>query len=417
MRIEAVGVRLPAAHGDRLLLFVRLAADAAGPTVARPPAHLALALDASSSMGGPPLAAAVDATRRLAERLGPQDRLGVVVFDREASVVFRPQAMTDEAKAKLLGRLGAVRPGLGTNLAAGYRAASELLSAAYVPGARPRVLLLTDGYPSVGLTEPARFEASAKELQGRGIATSTIGFGTGYDEELLRAMARAGDGAYHFVADPADLAAVLAEELRASQEVEASAASVKIQPSASVTALELLHRYPTRAEADGLVVEVGTVGRLGPRRLLFEARAGQAPGELARLRASWSPVAGDALGGAVLPVKLEEQLPPELLIEIRREDLLLALARAETAVWERLARGDRAGAGNHLDEAEARLAELEGLGLVPAEERDGHKARLADAREVVAGRLDEEAARRRSRSAIDATSVSRVSGVFRLDDE
>ncbi len=416
MQIEAAGVRLGAGKG-RIVLFVRLAGDPASAGATRPPAHLALALDASSSMGGPPLAAALDAVRRLSERLGPQDRLAVVVFEREASVVFRAQSMTDEAREKLFARLAAVRPGLGTNLAAGYKAAAEQLSSAFVPGAKPRVLLLTDGYPSVGQLEAPRFEATARDLAGRGITTSTIGFGTGYDEELLRCVARAGDGGYHFVADPADLAGVLAEELRASQEIDATSAIVKVQPSASVQAIELLHRYPTRAEADGLVVEVGTVGRLGPRRLLFDVRAAGDAVELARLRVSWSPVGGEALGGAVLPVPLYDKPPEALFVEIRREDGLLALARAETTVWERLARGDRAGASNHLDDAEAKLSLLEQDGLVAVAELLGHKARLADAREVIAGRLDEEAARRRSRSVIDATSVSRVSGVFRLDDD
>jgi len=153
------------------------------------------------------------------------------------------------------------------------------------------------------------------------------------------------------------------------------------------------------------------------RRLLFEVRTSGDAGELARLRVSWSPVGGDSLGGAVLPVPLLSSPPEPLFVEIRREDGLLGLARAETTVWERLARGDRAGASNHLDDAEAKLSGLEQDGLLPIGELGSHKARLADAREVIAGRLDEEAARRRSRSVIDATTVSRVSGVFRLDDE
>jgi len=75
-----------------------------------------------------------------------------------------------------------------------------------------RILLLTDGIANVGITEPARLVALARGGAERGVTTTTIGFGEGFDEDLLTAMADAGRGGARYAASPDDAAAVFAEE-------------------------------------------------------------------------------------------------------------------------------------------------------------------------------------------------------------
>jgi Ca-activated chloride channel family protein len=60
------------------------------------------------------------------------------------------------------------------------------------------VLLLTDGQANQGVVDPAQLEALAKSAGDDGVATTAIGVGEGFDEELLTAMADAGVGNAYF---------------------------------------------------------------------------------------------------------------------------------------------------------------------------------------------------------------------------
>jgi secreted protein with Ig-like and vWFA domain len=59
--------------------------------------------------------------------------------------------------------------------------------------ARPgpcRVFLLTDGQANAGITDPDAPVAMAASTPGRGVATTTIGFGADFAEDLLTAIRR-----------------------------------------------------------------------------------------------------------------------------------------------------------------------------------------------------------------------------------
>src|ERR671925_398124 len=55
-----------------------------------------------------------------------------------------------------------------------------------------------DGLANVGVTEPERLVALARGAGRDGIGTSTIGFGEGFDEDLLTGMADAAGGNAHY---------------------------------------------------------------------------------------------------------------------------------------------------------------------------------------------------------------------------
>ncbi len=94
---------------------------------------------------------------------------------------------------ELLSSVGAIYDGGSTNLSGGWLKGVEELRRA-TDGIR-RVVLLTDGLANVGDQRPG----AARRHGGRGrrlrsIGTTTIGFGDGFNEELLTAMADAGKG-------------------------------------------------------------------------------------------------------------------------------------------------------------------------------------------------------------------------------
>jgi Ca-activated chloride channel family protein len=84
--------------------------------VQRAPINVALVLDRSGSMSGPPLEAAKDAAKRFAGFLATGDRLTIVTFDDEVHTVFGPAPAGDPAAAEAIER---IRAGGSTNLSGG----------------------------------------------------------------------------------------------------------------------------------------------------------------------------------------------------------------------------------------------------------------------------------------------------------
>ena len=82
------------------------------------------------------------------------------------------------------------------------------------PGRLNRVILFTDGQANVGETRPDAIANDVHGLAARGVSTSTLGIGADYNEDLLEAMARSGDGNYYFIESPGQLPGLFAAELR-----------------------------------------------------------------------------------------------------------------------------------------------------------------------------------------------------------
>ncbi len=163
---------------------------------------------------------------------------------------------------------------MGTNLGAGWREAAEAVLRAMVPGAVRRVLVLTDGYPSRGETQPEALRAMVAEGAARGVETSMVGIGDGIDEKLCSALASAGDGRFHYVRDEGVLGDVVAAEVEGARKaVVARDVTVGIALAARVDRAEVLHRFPCQAEGEGgrtLRVRVGALGRDVPRSVLVQ---------------------------------------------------------------------------------------------------------------------------------------------------
>lgn len=66
-----------------------------------------------------------------------------------------------------------------------------------------KILLLTDGHLNTGITEPDRVEALTRAgMENDEIRTSCLGFGDGYNENILAAMSKVGQGNYTMPIQP-----------------------------------------------------------------------------------------------------------------------------------------------------------------------------------------------------------------------
>ncbi|MDB4459176.1 von Willebrand factor type A domain-containing protein [bacterium] len=193
--------RNPFTHNRDLIRF-SVQTAAAGRETGQP-LNLVLVLDNSGSMERPDR---VDMVRNglgvLANKLNANDRISVVSFARNARLWV--DGMKGGQPRALLERLGHLTPEGGTNLEAALRLAYETAQKHFNPKANNRVILLTDGAANLGEVNPEALKSIVIRNRHKQIATDSFGIGwDGYNDELLEAITRNGDGRYGFLNDPA----------------------------------------------------------------------------------------------------------------------------------------------------------------------------------------------------------------------
>jgi Ca-activated chloride channel family protein len=128
--------------------------------------------------------------RVLVERLSPADRVSIVAYDDEVQL-RAPLTPVEGNRDALVAAIHALDAGTSTNLSGGWLKGAETLSDAPADSLR-RVVLLSDGLANVGITDAPSLRQMAERTRAEGVSTSTIGFGEGFDEDLMTAMADAG---------------------------------------------------------------------------------------------------------------------------------------------------------------------------------------------------------------------------------
>ena len=135
-----------------------------------------------------------------------------MTFDDEVTVVM-PSTPVRDPQA-FIAAINTIHSGGSTALFDGWLAGAEQVARHLDPTALNRVLLLSDGQANHGLTDRKEIAAKVAGLTARGISTSAFGLGDGFDEDLMGAMATAGDGTLAFIESPGQLADLYASELQ-----------------------------------------------------------------------------------------------------------------------------------------------------------------------------------------------------------
>jgi len=152
-----------------------------------------LVLDTSGSMNGDgKIEQAKAAAIHLLSGLRKKDRVNILRFSSEV-VPFAnaPVPVTDENLAKLTAFIDEIRAAGSTALGDALREATGL---APDPGRVQTIVLLTDGMPTIGITEPASIAAIAKGGGEKGLRVFPFGVGPDVHSGLLRGIARATGG-------------------------------------------------------------------------------------------------------------------------------------------------------------------------------------------------------------------------------
>ena len=248
---------IPVGESTRLSLVVRFGADGTPGTAARRRLNLSLVLDRSGSMAGAPLKQAILAAQALVGQLADDDRLSVVIYDDNVETLLSPDLAREKATIQAL--LGRVSAGGCTNLSGGWLEGCKHVKKHASGEQVNRVLLLTDGQANVGTTSTEVLIKTARQKAEEGVITTTLGFGAGFNEDLLIGMARASEGNFYFIESPQDVAQVFKIELEGLSSVVGQNLVVNVRPDAVTEHGWVLNKYRIEEREKDLEVTVGDV--------------------------------------------------------------------------------------------------------------------------------------------------------------
>lgn len=325
------------AREQHVYLLARIKAGQPSGLVERRPLNLSVVLDRSGSMSGDKLAYVKKAAQFLVQHLGADDRLGVVTYDERVRVELSPRPVVH--KDLIRHTIEGIRSGGTTNLSGGWLQGCQLVAEGLAEGQMNRVLLLSDGLANVGITDPARLVAMARQKREEGVTTTTMGVGLDFNEDLLVRMAHEGGGAFYFIDDPDQAPAIFSEELRDLLSVVGQNLVITLALSEDVEMIRQLNTYPTEARERVVTFQLGDLYADEVKTLLVElsipelGELGEV--EVARLRFDYDELSKDRVTHRTLEIPIVINVVPDAELEDREANaevvktaLLLRAARA-----------------------------------------------------------------------------------------
>ncbi|MCS6985770.1 MAG: anti-sigma factor antagonist [Leptospiraceae bacterium] len=236
----------------------------------RLPVVVILVLDRSWSMKGDKLKATLDAASSFVNWLTRYDYIGVVAYGSDVRVV-QPVVRLGE-KASIVNRIQTLTAEGSTNLSGGWLQGLKMaqeIQKEIGPCVR-RVLLLTDGNANLGIVDPEQLRQIAENHKEMGISTTTIGFGTDFNEMVLKDIAQAGHGNFYFIESPEETSEVFFKEFGEVGSLYAQTTELKIKFPPQVRFLELLTDAPHHYQDQELQIEVGDMRSDDQRTFVME---------------------------------------------------------------------------------------------------------------------------------------------------
>lgn len=357
---------LIAGHDQRVQVLVRVQAPDADPAQVkeRPPYYLALVIDRSGSMSGEPLHEAKRCAGYIVDQLRPDDRASLVQFDNHVKLLVPAEPVGD--RKALHQALKSIHEGGMTNLHGGWEAGANSLVEHVQKAGLSRVILLSDGNANEGLTVATEIAAQCMRLADMGVTTSTYGLGRDFNEELMVAMAKGGQGNHYYGETAKDLFEPFAEEFDLIANLYARRLRLSLGTPEGNQAV-LLNDYAVEDQRGFPVVSLPDLAWGAEAWALVELKMPAPSADMGQITLLQVEVTGTDLDGKpvafpeaqlklpAVPASAWEALLPDPLVQQRLNELQAAqfLDQARSAAY----RGDWRAIEQMLEQARQRFAD------------------------------------------------------------
>ncbi|TGK38004.1 anti-sigma factor antagonist [Leptospira andrefontaineae] len=259
-------------------LLVRLNSPTGPVSTQRQPLVLGLALDRSWSMKGSKMDSVIQASSSLVNWLTRRDFLTAVAYAEDVQVI-QPLVPLAE-KNSVIHRLNSIQVGTSTNLSGGWLHVLRTLELHPIADGYKRVILLTDGNPTLGIKDPVQLIQIAADAYKKGISTTVIGFGNDFNEILLKEIAESGGGNFYYVETPEETGDIFFKEFGDIGTLYAQSIELKVNFPKGMDYLDLVSEVSSYQEPDPeetgrtktLVLEVGDMRADDVKSLVVQLR-------------------------------------------------------------------------------------------------------------------------------------------------
>lgn len=325
-------------------------------TVQRPSLNLGFVIDRSGSMGErKKMEYAKAAVCYAIEQLLPSDRISVTIFDNQVQTLI-PNTPVDN-KATFTRLVQQIQPGGSTALHTGWVQGGMQVSQSLTAKLN-RVILLSDGLANAGETNPDTIATDVYGLMQCGVSTSTMGLGDDYNEDLLEAMARSGDGNYYYIASAEQLPSIFEQELQGLTATFGKSVTLAIEPNGEVVVADVLNH-----------LDVDAAGRFKLPNLVFDSPteivirlripALRQETDLCQFHLTWTDTEQQvqaALAVLQLPIVTNYQLEEfPVNPEVQQQVALMMAARAKKEAVRLVDQGDYGVASKVLQQARQQM--------------------------------------------------------------
>lgn len=251
---------------------------------------LSMVVDTSGSMSGTKIEQARRAAIELLETARNGDVVSVYGFESRVFEHAPPTLITPASRQTLVRAIEAIEVGGSTAMFDGLAAGIAALIRATSEHPLRRVFLISDGHANVGPQSTQELGALAASGMNHDVHVTGIGVGMDYDAATVGEIVVRSAGRFYHLAEPAQLAGIVAEEIGALSDTVATNSVVEFVPAQGVQILEAVTEgsqitgdrfrialgslYPEREVELLLRVRVPTQGTghrpLGTLRLHFE---------------------------------------------------------------------------------------------------------------------------------------------------
>lgn len=211
------------------------------PGAKRSPVNLAVVIDRSGSMSGAKIENARRAAQRLVDLLTDDDRISVVHYGTDVNALGGLFA-TAENKLKLKRYIANISDEGGTNIGDGLAAGQRHIERAKSDFRVNRLLLLSDGQPTVGITSSQGLINVVRRIRNSGVSVTSLGVGSDFNEDLMQRLADVGGGSYGFINNAAATADLFQRDLEQAGTMVARTANLSFTLPEGVRFVEVYGR-------------------------------------------------------------------------------------------------------------------------------------------------------------------------------